>query len=234
MVHEILSAIEHVWCPPHCLLSGAYLGTTPQLVPGIADAELLHHPPAPTSNELGVLLLRHFDADDLALTSVHALWIVGTGTTIDKAIYALKYKGRMRLAENLGAWLVRQPELECRHADVLIAAVPIHAARYRERGYNQAYLIARGWAHASRRPLLHEGALIRHRYTPTQTSRTEGERKNNVQGAFGVKDPDSVRGRHVILVDDVLTTGSTLNACAMALLEAGACRVDAATLCAAV
>ncbi|MCX6141549.1 MAG: ComF family protein [Candidatus Kapabacteria bacterium] len=231
---EVLNALGHVWFPPHCLLSGRYLGMEPQLVRGIADAELLHHPPAPSSTDLAVLLLRHFGRDELALSSVHALWAVGTGTTIDNAVYALKYKGRMRLAGDLGAWLTRHPELETLSSEALIVGVPIHAARHRERGYNQADLIAEGWANDAGRPLLPTGSIVRNRYTPTQTSQNEKERLRNVDGAFIVPDPAVVRGQHVVLVDDVLTTGATLNACAMALLEAGARRVDAATLCAAV
>ncbi len=229
--HDILSALGHVWFPPHCLLSGRYLGTEPQLIRGIADSELLHHPPAPSSTELAVLLLRHFAPDDLALSAVHALWAVGTGTTIDNAIYAVKYKGRTRLARDLGAWLARHPELENLPPD---AHMPIHAGRRRERGYNQAELIAQGWSVASSRPLLPPDAVIRQRYTPTQTSQNEHQRLRNMEGAFVVPKPELVRGRHIVLVDDVLTTGATLNTCAMALLEAGAVRVEAATLCAAV
>lgn len=232
--HTILSALGHVWFPPHCLLSGRYLGTEPQLIHGIADAELLHHPPAPSSTELAVLLLRHFPPDDLALSAVHALWAVGTGTTIDNAIYAVKYKGRTTLARDLGAWLARHPELEDLSPEALLLGVPIHSARRRERGYNQAELIAGGWSAASSRPLLHARAVVRQRYTPTQTSQNEHQRLRNMAGAFVVPDPVVVRGRHIVLVDDVLTTGATLNACAMALLEAGAVRVEAATLCAAV
>lgn len=232
--HDILSALGHVWFPPHCLLSGRYLGTEPQLVRGIADPELLHHPPAPSSTELAVLLLRHFAPDDLALSAVNALWAVGTGTTIDHAIYAIKYKGRTQLAHDLGAWLARHPELENLPPEAHILGVPIHSGRRRERGYNQAELIARGWSAASTRPILPPDTVIRQRYTPTQTSQNERQRLRNVEGAFIVPNPALVRARHIILVDDVLTTGATLNACAMALLEAGAVRVEAATLCAAV
>jgi len=204
------------------------------MVPGIADAELLHHQPAPSGIELMLLLQRHFQPDDLALTSVNSIWAVATGTTIDNAIYAIKYGGRRGLAQRLGARLAMHPELEGLPADVVIAAVPIHNARLRERGYNQAQEIAVGWTSAGVGHLLDADNLVRVRYTQTQTTQNEQSRLQNVSRAFSVPHPNSVAGKHIILVDDVLTTGATLNACATALLEAGARRVDAATLCAAV
>lgn len=233
-MREIVAALGHVLFPPHCLLSNAYLGTEKTLVPGIADSELLHHQPAPSGIELMLLLQRHFQPDELSLSSVQSLWAIGTGTSIDNAIYAIKYGGRKKLARSLGAWLTHHPELEELPQDVLIAGVPIHSARRRERGYNQAHEIATGWTAQGVGTLLPPGLLMRLRYTPTQTTQNEAGRLSNVSGAFAITSPEAVHGRNVVLVDDVLTTGATLNACATALLEAGARRVDAATLCAAV
>ncbi len=230
----VLDALDHMLFPRHCYLSGRYLGEENHVVPGIDTNALLHHPPAPPSDDLGVLLLRHFHADDLALSAVHALWSVSVGTTIDHAIHAIKYHGQRTLARNLGGWLERHPNLSRLAPNTQIVAVPIHAARRRERGYNQAFLIASGWCSQHGRPLLPEGIVTRSRYTLTQTTRGEQDRLTNVAGAFSVRAPDLVLGKTIVLVDDVLTTGATLNACATALLEAGAVRVEAATLCAAV
>jgi ComF family protein len=232
-MHVLLRALIDVVYPRHCLLTGRYLGEERTIVPEIDDAALLHHPTAPSPQELEVLLQRHFAPDDLAIASAHAVWALTPESTIDHAIHAVKYHGRTQLAEHLGAYLARLPALEELPADVLVAAVPIHTARHRERGYNQADHIVRGWMRADPRTVLRPNVIIRERYTPTQTRRSEAERLRNVSGAFAVTDSRAVRGRRVVLVDDVITTGATLNSCAMALLEAGARRVDVAALCAA-
>lgn len=112
--------------------------------------------------------------------------------------------------------------------------VPIHHARRRERTYNQAELIAEGISCATGIPLLRK-AILRRRYTTTQTRLSADERHTNLTAAFVPGgDCPSLQDKIVLLADDVLTTGSTINACATALLEAGARRVDVAVIAAAV
>lgn len=114
-----------------------------------------------------------------------------------------------------------------------ILPVPLHHARRRERTYNQAELIARGISQATGIPVLNK-ALVRTRYTTTQTMLSAAERHTNLRDAFAPgKQSAHIRGKVVMLVDDVLTTGSTLNTCATALLEAGARRVNVAAVAAA-
>jgi ComF family protein len=100
--------------------------------------------------------------------------------------------------------------------------VPLHGSRLRERGFNQSALLARELAARWRLPSV-ENALERTRATTTQTRLTPGERHRNVSGCFRVAPGamESLRGAHVVLVDDVVTTGATLNACAEVLLEGG-------------
>lgn len=110
----------------------------------------------------------------------------------------------------------------------MVMPVPLHPARVRRRGYNQALLLAREMARRVDLPL-HEKALIRHRDTPSQVGLSRSERRQNVHDAFTCTTTD-VAGGHILLVDDVLTTGATLEACAAALLGAGAATVWAITL----
>jgi ComF family protein len=105
--------------------------------------------------------------------------------------------------------------------------VPLARGRRIARGYDQAALLARHLARAARLPVL-PGALRRLRETPPQVGRTRAERVRNVAGAFAAS--DRVRGREIALVDDVVTTGATADACARALKEAGALRVVAVAL----
>jgi len=233
---ETLRAVDDVLFPQRCLLSGTPLLDGTSRITGISDAALDAHPPAPPPSELFALLARHFDADDIALGCVYARFAITIGSTIDNAIHALKYEGRTRLAHDLGKEVGRHVEwmdVERAHAYAFVIPVPIHAARRRERGYNQADHIAAGIAEVLHVPLC-TNTLVRTRYTVTQTQLDATHRAGNVHDAFCILDRSVVHGRHILLVDDVLTTGSTLNACAMALLDAGARRVDAATIAAAV
>lgn len=136
-------------------------------------------------------------------------------------IHGLKYHRRRRHAAYLCARLRRRPDLAAWAAgfDALVP-VPIHPARRRERGYNQAEVIAGYLAEAWRLPVWPK-ALMRGRATRSQTRLSKGERGRNLEGAFAARDP-RVRGKRLLLIDDVFTTGATTEACAAALLRAGA------------
>jgi ComF family protein len=110
--------------------------------------------------------------------------------------------------------------------------MPLHVARRRERGYNQATLLARPLARALRIPL-HEGALARTRATQPQTRLVHSDRRANVAGAFALVSPAMtplLAGKRILLVDDVTTTGATLDAAAVALLAARPVAIYALTV----
>ncbi len=145
-------------------------------------------------------------------------------------VHALKYRGRSDLADWLGAEMAaalpRFPEL-AGHGFAL--AVPLHRSREKERGFNQAALLAA--ALAARANLFHlEGAAARGRDTGSQTSLSKPQRFANVAGAFSVVRPELVKGRRILLVDDVATTLATLGELAAELRRAGARSVAAFTL----
>ena len=138
-------------------------------------------------------------------------------------VHALKYDGWPRIAEDMGGRLARlswpRDVLEER---ALLIPVPLAASRMRERGFNQSERIARALGARWQIPVL-DGVLVRGRATETQTRLTPGERLRNVAGAFHTTaERTRLRGAHVIIVDDVVTTGATLNACALALHQSGA------------
>lgn len=138
-------------------------------------------------------------------------------------IGALKYRGWPATADDIGARLARlafPADVESERA--ALVPVPLASERLRERGYNQAERLAAAVGRRWRLPVW--PVLERCRATGTQTRLTPGERLANVRHAFVVvaADAERVRGRHLILVDDVLTTGATLNACAEAVFAAGA------------
>ena len=142
--------------------------------------------------------------------------------TVRKAIHALKYQGVRAVAPTLGQLLVSFLAQERLEGDVLVP-VPLHPKRERQRGYNQSLLLAQAVGRATGLAV-ESRALTRVTSVPSQVSLQAEQRRANVAGAFRAE-PESVAGRRILVIDDVCTTGATLEACAMALKEAGAVSV---------
>ena len=134
-------------------------------------------------------------------------------------VHALKYGQRPGLAAALGERLARA--VPAAEAPDLVTAVPLHGARRRERGYNQAWLLAEAVADRLGVPAL-ELVLTRVRATPPQARLDPARRRRNLAGAFRAAEPGRLQGRRILIVDDVLTTGATLEACLGTLSAAGA------------
>jgi competence protein ComFC len=148
---------------------------------------------------------------------------------VRKLVHDFKYGRQRHLRYPLAEWLgetLLDPRLRGRRFDVIVP-VPLHPARERERGFNQAALLAELFAHKAALPLY--PALERIRYTTTQTAYDRAERMENLHDAFRLRKNRDVRELRVLLIDDVLTTGSTLSECARVLKAAGAISVHAAT-----
>jgi ComF family protein len=145
-----------------------------------------------------------------------AAWHAGP---LRAAIYRYKYRGRRVLAGPLGAVLAQVWRRDPPPVDLLLP-VPLHARRLRERGFNQATLLARELSRAAG-VRVEDGFLQRVRPTPPQVELNAAERPANVEGAFAYTGPP-LHGHAVCLIDDICTTGATLQACAAALREAGA------------
>ena len=145
-------------------------------------------------------------------------------------IHAFKYNNALHLCPQLAAWLaetLNDPRITSCIADAFIP-VPLHHVRFREREFNQAEELARLLAKQTNIPMWH--ALKRIRYTTTQTKLDRSERMENLHGAFRVRHTRRVKGRHLILVDDVFTTGSTVEECSRVLMRAGAASVRVITV----
>jgi ComF family protein len=141
-------------------------------------------------------------------------------------VHALKYQDRTDLAPTMGRWMARAGKELLQEADMLVP-VPLHWRRGWSRRYNQSGALAKVIARQSGVKMASE-ALRRIRATEQQIGLSRKDRASNVQGAFGVaaERKAEIQGRRVILVDDVLTSGATVDACARALLRAKAAQVD--------
>ncbi len=162
-----------------------------------------------------------------------ALYFFQKGSRFQKIIHKLKYEGIKEIGQEMGAHLGSQL-MEAAwwdEIDILIP-VPLHPRRQKERGYNQSYWIAKGISDVTEKPISASN-LYRSVYTSTQTRKSRYDRWENVEKIFRLKQARKIKNKHILLIDDVITTGSTLEACATVLSRANA-KVSVATLAIAV
>ena len=223
-------SLREVFFPRRCVVCGRWLGMDERDLCAACLEELpLTYQWDIVQNAAFERLARRFEVEDAA-----ALMFFSAESDYRKILYAIKYGGRRELGRRMGAllggYLAGSRSFSGGQA---VVPVPLHPLRRWKRGYNQAEEIARGVAAAMGLPL-ETRLLRRHRHTKTQTRLSGAAKTANVQGAFRLNE---ARARllqdqgiqHLILVDDTLTTGSTLAACAMPLAAAGF-RVSSATL----
>ena len=145
-------------------------------------------------------------------------------------MHQIKYHRKKELAFELGKWYGEILRRACTFSEPeLIIPVPLHPKRLHQRGFNQSAWFARGLSASLGIPTLPK-AMRRLHHTSSQTSKSRLERFQNVEHAFQVQSTSVIQGKHILLVDDVLTTGATLEACAIKLLECPDTRLSMATL----
>lgn len=149
---------------------------------------------------------------------------------VQELVHRFKYGRRVHLSQPLGLLTARALAPFCEEAAPdLMLPVPLHRKKLRQRGYNQSQLIGAVLGKEWGVPL-ELGNLRRIRWTEPQTGLDAADRRGNVSGAFALRDPQRVKGKRVLLVDDVLTTGSTVRSCAKPLREAGAAAIFVVTV----
>lgn len=221
--------------PPHCAACGANTAAAVHLCEACAGMVTRIDPPfcRVCSQPFAGAITSEFTCSNCADREFHfdcAVTRFMSRGVVREFIHRFKYEREFYLRHPLADWAAEaflDPRLSAEPFDFLVP-VPLHSARQREREFNQAQALAELLAKRSGTPLY--PALKRVRYTTTQTRLDRSERMQNLRDAFRVRHPARVLRRHILLVDDVFTTGSTVDECARVLRKAGAASVRAITV----
>ncbi len=153
-----------------------------------------------------------------------------SGSQVQHSLHLLKYKGRKEIGIYLGKQLGESLKQSLRFSECeIIVPLPLFASREKKRGYNQASLIANGISQKLNIPVI-TNAISRIKKTETQTHKSRIQRWKNMESTFEIRDSIKISGKHILLVDDVVTTGASLEACARVLLTCPGVRVSIACL----
>lgn len=147
---------------------------------------------------------------------------------VQKMLHALKYRGKPEVATILGNWYAQDIKEHYKDYDYIIP-VPLHKKRLQKRGYNQSEYFANGLSQHLNIPVLTD-VLIKTKFTETQTYKTREERVENTLTSFQVKNPEIISEKKVLLVDDVITTGATTEACIIQLQKSAKTKVSVASI----
>jgi len=151
------------------------------------------------------------------------------GNRVQKIVYQIKYRGQKEMGVMFGREMGKSLRDSSFGDTDIIVPVPLHPKKLRKRGYNQSEWIARGVAEALDKPM-DTKTLVRRYFTDSQTRKKNYDRWENVNYGFELTNSDTFAGRHILIIDDVITTGATLEACIQAVLSATEARISVATL----
>lgn len=167
----------------------------------------------------------------LPVTAATAHYYFTKESMMQHLMHQFKYRKAKELGKYLGSLLGTALAASNRFASVdALIPLPLHASKERKRGFNQATVLCEGIATAVGKPVLKK-AVIRTSHTESQTTKNRIERWQNMDGRFEVADAATLKGKHLLLVDDVVTTGATLEACGRTLLSVPDVQLSVATLC---
>jgi ComF family protein len=167
----------------------------------------------------------------LPLVAASASYYFTKASLMQRLMHQFKYKGQRELGLYLGEQMGNSFMQTNRFSSVdALIPLPLFMVKERARGYNQAAVLCEGIAAVFQKPVFAQN-VIRTAHTESQTQKNRIDRWQNIEGHFNVTDPERLAGKHLLLVDDVVTTGATLEACGRALLNVADVRLSVATLC---
>lgn len=218
-------AVSQLFFPHHCAACGTDVLSR--------DTELCWHClgslPATHFTSLPANPLEEIFWGRLPVQAATALYFYTQDSLLQKAMHAFKYHRNQALGIQLGRLLGKElMQSERFQADLLIP-VPLHPRKQKQRGFNQSALICQGISQVMKIPY-QEGVLVRTKASETQTNKNRISRWKNTEGKFALSNASALEGKHCLLVDDVITTGATLESCGQALLKAPDVKISIASL----
>ena len=226
MKYEYVNAFLELFYPRLCFVCGQKLIASET---HICMKCLLHMPRTNYHNELENPMEKLFYGR-IQIERATALMEFKKGSPYQKILHQLKYRGIKELGEIMGHQLAHEIKgSEFIQPVDLICPVPLHPRKERKRGYNQSYYFAKGISEMLKIPI--DSQSVRRRvFTSTQTKKSRFERWTNVEGIFELIHPARLASKHILLVDDVVTTGATLEACAQSILSQCDAKISVATM----
>ena len=167
----------------------------------------------------------------LPLVNATAQYYFTKESLMQHLMHQIKYRGNTELGRQLGRLIGKDLQQTDRFNEVdALIPLPLFPAKEKRRGYNQATILCEGIAEVMNKEILKD-VIVRTQHTETQTKKGRVERWQNMEGKFELINPGKIKNKHVLLVDDVITTGATLEACGQEILKAGDTKLSIATLC---
>lgn len=229
MIQSLLEDFLHLVYPRTCAACGNSLYRHEDLL----CSHCLIHLPKTFYHKDESNPLFHLFWGKIPIEMISAFYFYNKGNKVQHLVHQLKYKNRPEIGVYLGKRYGQYLKTNAKYKTVdVIIPVPLHHTKLKTRGYNQAEKFAMGLSERMEIPYDFE-SFIRTTATETQTRKTKQERWENVKNKFEVVHPNQIAGKHILLVDDVITTGSTLEACAHILLAQNNVKISFASIAAA-
>lgn len=213
--------------PKACAVCGCKLGVGENVICSVCTSQLprtnLHQHPA--DNIMARLFWGRLPVERAA-----ALFYYEPQSEISRIIYSMKYRRHPENAEHMGRMVAKEFGASGFFNDIdAVLPVPLARKRQRSRGYNQSFEIAKGIKGVTGIAVIND-AIVRRTFTESQTHKSRWQRMENVEDAFELRKPELLHGKHILMVDDVVTTGSTITACGREAMRAKNVRISILTL----
>jgi len=225
-IKDVFSGLAHIFFPHLCVGCGSDIINKEQLL----CVQCINQLPATNFELYANNPVEKIFWGRAAIISASCQFYFTKNSILQHILHQFKYKGKKDIGIYFGQMIGKALSQSNRFANIdALIPLPLFASREKNRGYNQAAVLAEGISSVMKLPVL-ENVIERITATATQTKKNRIERWQNIDGKFMVKDQKVIKDKHILLVDDVITTGATLDACANELLQAEGVRVSIATL----